>query len=129
MVGHLRSIPNTVEDFTGYAIELDLWAWVAPGAVSASDFRHNGTANVRNVALPGWYNHVMFPITQDLAQDPPVRAWINAYAPDNYQKPVPLEESGRAVLWAADVWYGVKKHWCLEAQRLILARRATLGGS
>jgi hypothetical protein len=28
------------------------------------------------------------------------------------------------VLWAADVWHNIKKHWCLEAQRLIRAQRA-----
>jgi hypothetical protein len=27
------------------------------------------------------------------------------------------------VLWAADVWYSIKKHWCLEAQRLVRAER------
>jgi hypothetical protein len=29
------------------------------------------------------------------------------------------------VLWAADVWHSIKKHWCLEAQRLIRAQRAS----
>jgi hypothetical protein len=126
MMTHLRSIPNTVEDFTGYSIGLDLWAWSVAG-VASNEFRHNGTANVRNVELPGWYNHVMFPLTHDLADDPPVRRWIQNYVPDAYQAPVPLEESGRSVLWAADVWHDVKKHWCLEAQRLIRARRSVLG--
>ena len=27
-------------------------------------------------------------------------------------------------LWAADVWFSIKKHWVIEAQRLIRARRA-----
>ena len=126
MMGHLRTVPNTVEDFTGYSIGLDLWAWTV-GVSSTSEYRHNGTAQVRNVELPGWYNHVFFPVTQDLADDPQVRQWISEYAPDHYTKPVPLEESGRSVLWAADVWYDVKKHWCLEVQRLIRARRAALG--
>jgi hypothetical protein len=27
MVGNLRAIPNTVEDFTGYSLGLDIWAW------------------------------------------------------------------------------------------------------
>jgi hypothetical protein len=31
------------------------------------------------------------------------------------------------VMWAADVWYSIKKHWCLEAQTLIRARRVALG--
>jgi hypothetical protein len=127
MMAHLRTIPNTVEDFTGYSIGLDLWAWAVGGVSATSEFHHNGTAKVRNVELPGWYNHVVFPITQDLATNAPVREWIYRYVPDDYQRPVPLEESGRSVLWAADVWYSVKKHWCLEAQRLIRARRAGVG--
>ncbi len=28
------------------------------------------------------------------------------------------------MLWAADVWYDVKKHWCLEAQKLVRVRLA-----
>ncbi len=126
MVGHVHSIPNTVEDFTGYSIGLDLWAWTV---ADSGEFRHNGTANVRNVTLPAWYNHVLFPISQDLAGNPQVRAWVDRYAPDHYATPVPLEEAGRSVLWVADVWYEVRKHWCLEAQRLIRARRAMLGAS
>ncbi len=125
MVGHLRTIPDTVDDFTGYSIGFDLFAWTVPGAEVA--YRHNGRARVRNVTLPAWYNHVTVPVTSDLATDPPVRAWISAYAPDEVRTPVPLEESGRSVLWAADVWHSVKKHWCLEVQALIRARRAALG--
>ena len=26
------------------------------------------------------------------------------------------------ILWAADVWYSLKKHWVLELQRLILSK-------
>jgi len=127
MIGHLRSIPNTVKDFTGYSLGLDFWAWSVAAIPEADAYRHNGTAVVRNVELPAWYNHVTFPATAALPEDPSVRAWIEDYVPDHYRKPVPLEESGRSVLWAADVWYEVKMHWCLEAQRLIRARRATLG--
>jgi hypothetical protein len=32
----------------------------------------------------------------------------------------------RNILLAADLWYGIKKTWCLEAQRLIRARRGLL---
>jgi hypothetical protein len=28
------------------------------------------------------------------------------------------------IVHAADIWYSVKKHWCIEAQQLIRARRA-----
>jgi hypothetical protein len=127
MVGNLRSIPNTVEDFTGYSLGLDLWAWSVPGIAATTEFAHNGTAKVRNVELPAWYNHVLMPITKDLASDPRARPWIEAYVPGGANGPVPLESEGESVLWAADVWHSVKKHWCLEAQRTIRARRALLG--
>jgi len=127
MMGRLRTIPDTVDEFTGYAIGLDLFAWTVPGAEEADKYRHNGRAQVRNIVLPAWYNHVTVPFTQDLAENPQARAWISAYAPGEVKTPVPLEESGRSVLWAADVWYSIKKHWCLETQRLIHARRAALG--
>jgi hypothetical protein len=127
MVGHLRTIPDTVEHFTGYSVGLDLWAWTVPGVAATSDFEHNGTARVRNVTLPGWYNHVLLPVTRDLAADPTARAWIDAYVPGAANGRAPLEETGQSVLWAADVWYSVRKHWCLEAQRVIRARRALLG--
>jgi hypothetical protein len=125
MLGHLHTIPDTVDEFTGYSIGLDLIAWTVPGAGVA--YRHNGRAEVRNITLPAWYSHVTVPFTQDLAEDPQARPWISAYVPGAVTTPVPLEESGRSVLWAADVWHSVKKHWCVEAQRLIRARRAVLG--
>jgi hypothetical protein len=127
MAGRLRTVPNTVVDFTGYSIALDLFAWTLPGVPASGEFRSNGTANVRNVTLPGWYNHVTAPTVHDLPEDPAVRAWISAYAPGKDPGPVPKEDTGRSVLWAADVWFDVKKHWCLEAQRLIRARRAAAG--
>jgi hypothetical protein len=67
------------------------------------------------------------PITGPLAQDPVARAWIDAYVPGQSESDPPGERAGYATLWAADVWYSVKKHWALEAQQLIRARRAALG--
>jgi hypothetical protein len=54
-----------------------------------------------------------------------MRDWIDAYAPDlpRAAETVPAGDNAGA-LWAADVWYSIKKHWCLELQRLIRARRA-----
>ena len=127
MVGNLRSIPNTVEDFTGYSLGLDLWAWSVPGVAATTQYAHNGTARVRNVELPAWYNHVVVTVTKDLASDPRSRPWIEAYVPGGANGPVPLEAEGESVLWVADVWFSVKKHWCLEAQRTIRARRALVG--
>jgi hypothetical protein len=124
MLFRLHIIPDTVDDFTGFAIQGDLIAWSFPGTSGASRYRHAGTAEVRNVVLPLTYNHIMVPITHALAADPKTRAWINAYVPGNAEEPeAPAAVSGYNILWAADVWFSIKKHWCLEAQRLIRTKR------
>lgn len=126
----LRHIPDTVEEFTGYFIELDFFALSFPGNPLDVPYERNGRATVRNVKLPAAYNHVFVPVTRDLASDPAVRTWIDEYAPGSGDEvPDPPPNAGGAVLWAADVWYSVKKHWVIEAQRLIRARRAALEGA
>ena len=48
-----------------------------------------------------------------------------AYVPERGKETdVPAGLRGYNILWAADVWYSIKKHWALEAQRLIRARHA-----
>jgi hypothetical protein len=126
----VRAIPDTVDDFTGYRIGLDFFAWDAPGLEGVKTFHAAGKANVRNVTLPAEYSHVFVPATAQLALSPEMRAWINAFDPDNEKDRAPLPDGAASnVMWAADVWHSIKEHWCLEAQRLIRARRAALGTS
>jgi hypothetical protein len=125
MLLRLRTIPDTVDDFTGFAIQGDMIAWTFPATTAVSQYRRGGAATVRNVVLPMTYNHITVPITHALAADPKARAWINAYVPEADEKPeVPADVRGLNILWAADVWFSIKKHWCLEAQTLIRAKRA-----
>jgi len=122
MVGRLQQIPDSVDDFTGFALEVDLIAWDLPGATAS--YRPLGTARVRNVQLPAGYSHVFVAATSHLARDPALRAWINAYVP-GAQVPLPADEDAATnLLFAADVWYSIKKHWVLQAQKAIRARRA-----
>ncbi len=127
LLGRLRTIPNTVEDFTGFTIGLDLFTWDFPGFSLAGSYHPSGTARVRNVTLPIGYSHVMVPVTSHLATERKVREWINAYVPG---QPVDLsalsDVSSMNILWAADVWYSIKKHWCLELQRLVRAKRSLI---
>jgi hypothetical protein len=127
MVHRLHTIPDTVDDFTGFTIGVDLVALNFPSARRASEFRHNGSAKVRNVVLPSAYNHVVVPVTRELATSEAMREWINAYVPERKEQlgTIPPGPSDN-LLWAADVWYSIKQHWCLEAQRLIRAKRAAL---
>lgn len=122
LLGRLRTVPDSVEEFTGYVIDLDLWAWTLPGVDATRTFHNGGTAVVRNVTLDAVNNHVLLPVTDELPVNPAARAWIDAYVPGT-TVPAP-SDTGQNILWAADVWYSVKKYWVIEAQRLIRARRA-----
>jgi len=118
MAGKLDSIPNSVDDFTGFIVGIDLIG-------GATHYDSNGTAHVRNIALPITYNHIFVPAVGSLANDAEVRDWINGYAPGDKRDPSTLPgDAAQHVLWAADVWYSIKRHWCIEAQRLVRAERA-----
>jgi len=124
VIPHARTIPDSVDEFTSYRIGLDLFAWDVPGLESWKTFTPNGKASIRNLTLPASYSHVFVPGTAHLAEDPAMRAWIDAFdprIPANWTPPPELDRA--SVLWAADVWHSVKKHWTLESQRLIRARR------
>lgn len=121
----VRTIPDTVDAFTGYRIGVDLFAWDMPGLEDLKTFHASGSAKVRNVTLPASYSHVFVPETAHLGVDPAMREWINAFDPANeaHWKSPPEHDSDN-VLWAADVWHSIKKHWALEAQRYVRAQRA-----
>ena len=76
---------------------------------------------MRNVTLPASYVHIDLPRTLHLAANEATRAWIDGYAPgtDLATAPSSAGMDTTNLLHAADIWYSVKKHWCLEAQRLL----------
>jgi hypothetical protein len=118
----LRKIPDSVDEFTGFQIAWDPIAGTLPGA---DPYRALGSAFVRNVSLPASTSHIGLPRTRHLALNPATRAWINDYAPDAAPTAPPRGAGidSTNIEHAADIWHSVKKHWCLEAQRLIRARR------
>jgi hypothetical protein len=130
----LRSIPDTVEEFTGFYKGRDTLGGDFWGYGPANLFKATGTAVVRNIQLPAEWKHGAVPDTEHLLDDPEVLERIN-----NYQPPpepfveVPTNEDtlNPETLyypWAEDVWYSIKKHWVIELQRLIRARRARSHG-
>ncbi len=124
MTGRLRSIPDTVKEFTGFVIAMDLLGGDLLGFGSVNAYSANGKARVRNVRLPFGYNHVTVPVTAHLVESQEIRDWINDYVPsEDPELNVQLKGDTRHILWAADVWYSVKKHWVLELQRVITAKR------
>jgi hypothetical protein len=80
---------------------------------------------VHNVNLPIGYSHVTVPNTDYLVDEPSKRDWINAYTGGKVDVATIPGGDDSHVLWAAGVWHSIKKHWCLEAQRLIRTERAS----
>ena len=128
MMGKLRAIPDTVEDFTGFTIEWDMIAGTPPGSEA---YHADGTAHVRNIELPPQTSHIRMPRTRYLTGQRATRQWIDDYDPAAPLPPLPEGPGIDAanIVHAADIWYSVKKHWCIEAQRLLRARHAHAGAS
>lgn len=130
MLAKLRQIPDSVVDFTGMVILWDPIAGTFPGG---EPYRAQGSAHVRNVELPAGTSHIGLPDMRALARDANARAAIDAYRPvaegsARVLEGVAADEPGKLVA-AAELWYGVKKHWCIEAQRVTRARNAHAASS
>jgi hypothetical protein len=125
MLTKLREVPDSVEEFSGYTIEWDPIAGTFPGSEA---YRATGSAEVRNITLGVSTSHIAMPRARALAQDAVTRAWIDAY---RVGEDTPLPEHSAAdtgnLRHAADIWFSVRKHWCIELQRAIRARRSTTG--
>lgn len=121
MLDRLHRIPDTVEEFTGHHIRYD----PIGGSLTGKKYFPLGSARVRNVMLPGSYSHITVPLTEDLAAIPAAREWINAYVPqaDALHPPEGLSRTERKnILFAAEQWFYIKKHWCIELQGLVRSR-------
>jgi hypothetical protein len=128
MIGNLRSIPNSVEEFTGFYTGMDPLGGDMGGWGPANHSKSMGSAKVRNVELPVTYRHGKIPDTKHLARSSETRDWINNWRPPNKSFYVAkLDREFRAksayILFAADVWYSIKKAWVRDLQQLIRARR------
>jgi hypothetical protein len=76
---------------------------------------------VRNVILPRGAGHISLPSIDELASEPHARGWIDSYRPGT-EAPRIDEKAGVVqdrVLYAAEIWFHVKKHWCLELQNAL----------
>lgn len=120
MLSRLRKIPDSTLEFTGFAIAFDP---IAGNLGSAEPYVATGHAQVRNVMLPATYSHIGAPITEHLAAQPATRDWIDAWTPDA-APPLPAaagDTDTRNLLHAADLWHSIRRHWCAEGQRRVLA--------
>ena len=126
MLGRLREIPDTVEEFNGYHLQGDWVSGTLFGVGTGDHYFPKGSARVRNVILPRECGHISLPLTEDLARDPQARQWIQRYVPvsDHPRCGLGFEGShGRNVVFAAEMWYSIRKQWCLELKRRIGATR------
>ena len=98
------------------------------GSGRANDYHATGKAVVHNVRLRALSSHSSIPDAKDLLLNQEIREWINRYEPaEAASEGKTLERKFGAqsarILWAAEVWYRIKKHWVLELQRRIAASR------
>jgi hypothetical protein len=111
MLPLLRHIPDTVRDFLGFHIEGDL---IAGDVFGIEPYVPVGRAHVRNIVLPATYSHIGAPDTAHLAADASIRAWIDAWRPGTSAAPPPGDTRNLGL--AVELWYGIKRAWCREAQ-------------
>jgi pimeloyl-ACP methyl ester carboxylesterase len=126
----LRSIPDTVDEFTGFYVPMDVLGGDYLGFGPANHYRALGSAKVRNVQLPAHSlrTHAFTPQIERLLSNPRAIEWIKNYvASSNPAEPQDIENP-EGIIFGADVWKSVKRHWVIELQRLIRARRAQSHG-
>ncbi len=125
VITRIREIPDTTVQFDGFFIGIDWFAMTftetgVPRFASAS-----GKVEVRNVVLPAGYLHVTVPTTHHLPGNPTFREFLDSYRPIG-ERPNETTMPGSYsdnVLYAAENWYMIKRHWAREAQRFVRARR------
>ncbi len=126
MVPPYRSVPDSVEEFTAFFVAWDPIAGTGSDPAAENPYRPTGSARVRNVNLPAAYGHIGLPLAGHLAANPATRAWIERYDPRTHPPlPPAIADADIAnIVHAADIWYSIRKHWALAAQRLVRAKRS-----
>jgi len=114
MLPRLRKIPDTVTEFTGFDIPNDP---IAGNLLGITPYEPTGSARVRNVLLPATYSHVALPLADHLPGNPAAREWIDGWHP-GAALPDDLADL-RNIVHASDIWNSVRRHWCIQAQRLL----------
>lgn len=129
MNSRLRKIPDSVEEFTGFQKGMDILGGDYLGYGAVNEYHATGIARVRNVRLPAGSPHSTIPYVGKLLNNPAAKAWIASYDPksrgeNGFSADPDVKQKSAQILWAAEVWHGIKKHWVLELQQLIRAQNA-----
>jgi hypothetical protein len=122
----LHKIPDSVEEFTGFCKGKDPLGGDYLGYGPANHYKAMDKAVVRNIWLPSSYKHREVPDTEHLLRSRQIMDWLNQYHPsekpvDTPRADVEFDSDSRQIVFAAEVWYCIKKHWVLELQRRIRA--------
>lgn len=124
----LRSVPDSVDEFTGFRVDGDILGGDMLGlAAGANLYKPNGHAEVRNMHLSLGHDHVTIPNTKHLSLNPDARRWMYEYHPVRNPHPGKVKGPASNLTWAADVWYSIRKHWCLELQNLVRQKQKERG--
>lgn len=117
----LRDVPDSVQSFSGYHVANDIIGSDIPFIAQSGDYKALGTANVRNIRLSGEYSHLRVPVLAHLAQNEETKRWVQEYVRTSEELPVApkFASDSENIVFAADIWYDIKKNWCLELQRWI----------
>lgn len=115
MLSRLRTIPDTVTEFTGFDVPNDP---IAGNLLGISPYRASGEAQVRSVVLPAGYSHIDIPRAAHLAADPRIRGYVESWSAASTAQPPDGDTAN--LVHAADIWHSVKRHWCLQARRLLV---------
>ena len=125
VISRIREIPDTTIQFDGFFIGIDWFAMTFTEAGVPRFASVSGKVEVRNVVLPAGYLHVTVPTTHHLPGNPTFREFLDTYRPTGErpdESTMPGSYSDN-VLYAAENWFMIKRHWVLEAQRFVRARR------
>jgi hypothetical protein len=124
MLMSLRTVPDNVDEFTGFYLGFDLLGGDYLGFGPSNHFKSAGRGKVRNVDLPLGYSHAHTPELTKLLGNRAAIDWIYQYVPSEH--PTEPENIGdvKGIIFGADVWKSVRRHWVIELQRLIRARQA-----
>ncbi len=130
----LRSVPDSVGELLAFHAPSDpLGTDLFSGDTArANEFKPMGKAKVRTIIADPSYGHVNVIHCYLRTQSKKGRGWADSYRPvggwgvRDFRKTARYSlDWGKRNLWCGELWYAVKKHWALEAQRVA---RAVLSG-
>lgn len=130
IVEGLRQIPDSAEEFLGFQSPWDSLGTDAIDSTSEKFLKENtyrplGKAEVRSIIADYSYDHFKVVHCEFLSANEEGRKWANSYKPNSSNGLWDMRKSdefslivGKQNIWCGEIWYRIKKHWALQAQRV-----------